>query len=229
MILVVGNWKMNPNSPKKAKEIFEKIESKVKNLKSEIVICPPFLYLPILKPKIKNLKLGAQNIFWEEKGAFTGEISAKMIKSFGAKYVILGHVERKKYFSEKIWMIKKKMETAQKENLKPIICIGEMKKIKDPKKILKKEVIALIEKTKKLPIFAYEPCWAVGSKRPCPPKRAKEILDFLKKFLKTKILYGGSVNPKIAKDYIKAGFDGLLVGSLSLNPDQFSKIIKSCL
>lgn len=243
--LIVANWKMNPETLKRAKLLFDSIKRGIKNIKNvEIVISPPFICLPLLlTPKPSIPKLGAQDCFWEEKGAFTGEISAKMLKNLGCDYVILGHSERRRYFRETDDTINKKIRAALKTRLKPILCIGEtfeerkkgktfqvlrMQLEKDLKDIFQFKVYSLKF------IVAYEPVWAIGTGNPCGPKEAKEVLLFLRKFVqplfhsntRPLILYGGSVNSKNAKDYIDIGFDGLLVGGASLNSEEFIKIVK---
>jgi triosephosphate isomerase len=240
-IFLIGNWKMNPETLAKAKKLFDGIEKEFKKIpeifkKEEIVLCPPFLYLSeiknlILKSQLK-ISLGAQNCFFEEKGAFTGEISPKMLKSLGVKYVILGHSERRRNLKESDEMINKKVLAVLKEKLIPILCVGETEKENKFGKtffVLKnqlKEGLKNVPQIKNI-ILAYEPVWAIGTKNPCDPEAAKKVLVFLRKFLKEiPILYGGSVNSKNAKDYIKAGFNGLLVGGASLNAKEFVKIAK---
>jgi len=236
-IYLIGNWKMNPESLIKAQELFNGIKKELKKFpgifkKQKIILCPPFLYLCdiknlILKSKLK-IYLGAQNCFFEEKGAFTGEISPKMLKSLEIKFVILGHSERRKIFGEREEMIKKKVFAVLKEKLIPILCIGETEKERKSHKtfLVLKNQLKNLTNLKSL-IVAYEPVWAIGTKNPCNPKDAKEVLLFLRKFFKKNpILYGGSVDSKNAKDYIKVGFNGLLVGGASLNPKEFVEIAK---
>jgi len=237
--LIIANWKMNPQELKEAKRLFNFVKRGIKKIKNvEIVICPPFVYLPnLLIPKTynQNPKLGAQDVFWEEKGAFTGEISAKMLKNLGCEYVIVGHSERRK-LGETDEMINKKLKAALKAKLKPILCIGETERErKEGKtfKVLKAQLKATLKnisnaklQTSNL-VLAYEPVWAIGTGNPCRPEDATKVLFFLRKFTKVPILYGGSVNSKNAKDYIKVGFDGLLVGGASLDSKEFIEIIKS--
>lgn len=240
--LIVGNWKMNPENLEKAQNLFNAILSKVKREKkvvqsSKIIICPPFIFLPILLNKNKNslLKIGAQNCFWEEKGAFTGEVSLKALENLGVEYVILGHSERRRILWETDEMINKKLKATLKTKLKPILCIGETEKEKKSGKTnfilknqLKKGLNEILKKSQLLKIIiAYEPTWAIGTGMPCSPKDAKKILIFLKKYFpQNKILYGGSVNSENSNNYLKVGFDGLLVGGASLNEDEFWNIIK---
>jgi triosephosphate isomerase len=253
--LIVANWKMNPLNLTEARKLFNSIKNWVKKhsnfLKNiRIIICPPFVYLEpllrLLKLRTYNLKLrlGAQDLFWEEKGAFTGEISPRMLKNLGVEYVIVGHSERRKILGETDEMINKKLRAAIKAKLKPILCIGEKRReggsrkyeeIRNQLKKALKEIPNSFFRPPNSLIIAYEPVWAIGTRNPCQPEDAKEILILLKKFTRSLshsltqplILYGGSVNSKIAKDYIEVGFDGLLVGGASLDSKEFIKIIKS--
>ncbi len=233
MKLIVGNWKMNPPNLAQAKRLFSLVAKGAKNLKGvRVVICPPFLYLPYFSSK-NHLFLGAQNCFWEKTGAFTGEISPLMLKSLKVKYVILGHSERRRIFSETDVMVAKKIKTALDLKLNPILCIGENLKERKTKKtriVLKKQLKGSLSGLKKEKlsqvILAYEPVWAIGSGYPCDAKEAKDTLIFLRKFFKNKILYGGSVNSQNARFYLEAGFDGLLIGGASLKAQEFIKIIK---
>jgi len=222
--IIIANWKMNPDSLARAKKFFNSI----KNIsqKKKAIICPPYTYLPFLKYKF----LGSQNCHWENSGAFTGEISPKMLKSLGCKYVIIGHSERRKYFNETDEIINKKLKAALKEELIPILCIGE-KKGEEAKKIVKEQLLkaltGLSAKMIKKIIFAYEPVWAIGTGNSCSAEKANLIRKFIKESYKNKILYGGSVNSKIADKYTKIGFDGLLIGGASLNVKEFKKILKN--
>ena len=223
--LIVANWKMNPQNLQGAKLLFDSVANGIKNLKNvEIVICPPFLYILNLKSQILNLKLGAQDCFWEEKGAFTGEVSPKMLKDLGrCDYVILGHSERRKYLKETDEMINKKIKAALKSDLTPILCIENISQ-------LKKGTKDLLRKEQKKLIIAYEPVFAIGTGKPCTPEKAKEMKTAIKKIINKdiSIIYGGSVNSQNAADYIKmAGFQGLLVGGASLNPAEFIKVVKN--
>ena len=239
--LIVANWKCNPTILDEAREILNGVQEGIRDIeKVEVIICPPFLYLPywveFFTKKEQKIKLGAQNCFWAKNGAFTGEISPKQLLNFGCEYVIIGHSERRKYLGETDEMINKKIKSALKVKLKPILCIGETedeKKQGKTFKILKNQIQkALINlSTYQIAnlILAYEPLWAIGTGKPCQSSEAKNTLLFLRKFLKkNQILYGGSVNSKNAVNYLnEAGFDGLLVGGASLNPKEFVKIVKN--
>ena len=238
--LVIANWKMNPTTLEGAKLLFEAVKKEVKNIKKvEIVICPPFVYLPILKTEIKRpsfaISFGGQSCFWEEIGAFTGEISPLMLKDLGVEYVILGHSERRK-LGETDEMINKKIKAVITAKLKPILCIGETEKERRKGKTLqvlknqiKKDLNHLISQSLNHLIIAYEPLWAIGTGNPCEPKEAKKVYLFLRKILKKiPILYGGSVNSENAASYIQeAKFQGLLVGGASLNAQEFIKVVKN--
>lgn len=241
--LIVANWKMNPQSLSEAISLFNSIREGIKKhsniLKNVgIIVCPPFVYLSQLAKIKSKIKLGAQDLFWEEKGTFTGEISPQMLKDLKCEYVIVGHSERRK-LGETDEMIHKKLKAAIQAKLKPILCIGETeeeRKIGRTFMILKNQLkedfknISNIKHRTSNIIIAYEPVWAIGSGNPCQPYDAKKVLLFLRKFIKkNKILYGGSVNSQNALDYIKkANFDGLLVGGASLKVKEFLAILKNC-
>lgn len=222
---------MNPVSKKEAEEIFNGIKKGVNGTTSEVVVCPPFLYLS----ELKGLMLGAQNIFFEDKGAFTGEISGAMLKDLGAEYVIIGHSERRKYFGETDEIVNKKIKKALDVGLKVIFCIGETAEERDAGKkneVLKRQTQDGLKDIVDIDNInvAYEPVWAIGTGNNCSVEETKESLDFIRQFVKkdTRILYGGSVKSENSGEYIKsAGANGLLVGGASLNPEEFVKIVKS--
>jgi len=220
MKIIIANWKCNPKTKKEAKDLFNKVKS------TKAVICPPLIYLSLFN----YAYLGAQNCHWQDSGAFTGEVSPKMLKDLGCKYVIIGHSERRIHFKETDEMINKKLKAALDASLIPILCIGE-KKGESPEKIinqqLKEDLRGIAKKDLKKIIIAYEPVWAIGTGDFCPSAKAKKALKFIKSRIITKVLYGGSVNSKIAVDYTKIGFDGLLVGGASLNAKEFIKIAKN--
>lgn len=248
--LIIANWKMNPLTSEEALRIFKMVKKDLKNIKSaEVVICPPLIQLPIFSKSqfTDNLKLGAQNCFWEEKGAFTGEISAKMLKNLGCEYVIVGHSERRKYLGETDEIINEKLKAVLKNNLKPILCIGETKKeyIKEKTdKVLISQLQADLKNIPKAKIsnfklqIAYEPIWAIGTGITPNVDEIMSIRLLIKKILakmysrkiaeETRILYGGSVSSKNALDFTeKTGMNGLLVGGASLRAMEFGKIVKS--
>ena len=243
--LIIANWKMSPTTLEGAKLLFEAVKKEVKNIKKvEIVICPPFPYLPILNNGSPTsittsiIRLGGQDCFWEEKGAFTGEVSPKMLKDLGCKYVIIGHSERRRYFEETDEMINKKIKAALKVGLRPILCIEKISQIRKHQRSvkmnevhrLKKGIKGIIKKDLKKIILAYEPVFAIGTGKPCSIEKAKKMRLLILRNLNKNIpvLYGGSVNSQNARDYVKkAGFQGLLVGGASLNAQEFIKIVKN--
>lgn len=235
--LIVANWKMNPQTYKEAEDLINNILPVAENLKnSEVTLCLPFTWLTDFSHKNKSIvSFGAQNMFYEDKGAFTGEISPQMLKSSNVEYVIIGHSERRKYFSETDEIINKKIKKALETGLKIIFCIGETAEERDAGK--KNEVL---ERQLKIGLdgilnleninVAYEPVWAIGTGNNCGIDETKESFDFIRKFLpeNTRALYGGSIKSENSGAYIKeARANGLLVGGASLNPEEFIKIIKS--
>ncbi len=243
--LIVANWKCNPTSLPEAKGLFGSIRKGIKNVKNvEVVICPPFVYLPELKVKGSKLKLGAQNCFWEDKGAFTGEISAKMLRSLACKYVIIGHSERRRYFKERDLGINKKIKSSLQNKLKPILCIGETEEEKNRgefPQVIKTQIekgLRKIPRTKIKEIaIAYEPIWAIGTGKACRPVQAQVTNLLIRKIMtrlysrsiaeKVPVLYGGSVNKTNALDYLRESrMAGLLIGGASLRPKEFIRIVK---
>jgi len=220
--LIVANWKMNPLILEEAEKLFQGVERGIGNInKTEVVICPPFIYLPVLKSQISVLKLGGQNCYSQEQGAFTGEVSPSMLKKIGCDYVIIGHSERRKYQKETDEMINEKIKAALKANLKPILCIDNIDQIK-------KDLEGLSQEDIKNLAVAYEPIWAIGTGKACGIPEAQEMNVFIKNILgkETPVLYGGSVNSQNAEGYIReAGYSGLLVGGASLKPEEFVEII----
>jgi len=237
--IIIANWKMNPLSLSDANKIISKIITKKANAK--IIICPPFIWLNDLIKKYKQIDFGGQNCFWEEKGAYTGEISAKMLKNIGCKYVILGHSERKKYFNEDYIIVNKKLKSALKAGLKIILCIGENEKNSENKyEEIKNQIKTAFHKISKKDIskiiIAYEPVWAIGTGNNDTPANAVSTAILIKKFLvkiygyqifeDIKVLYGGSINSKNAKEFLKEKeIFGLLIGGASLDSNEFLKIL----
>jgi triosephosphate isomerase len=228
--LIVANWKMNPASQKEAEIIFEGIKNGVGQANAEVVICPPSVFLS----QLKGLALGAQNMHFEEKGAFTGEISALMLKDLGAEYVIIGHSERRHIFGETDEIINKKIKTAIGADLEQIFCVGETAEERDAGR--QEEVVErqLKEGLKDIAdvngiVIAYEPVWAIGTGKNCGTEDAKKMKDFIASIVpEARIIYGGSVKAENSAGYLReSGYNGLLVGGSSLKPDEFVKIIKS--
>lgn len=240
--IIIANWKCNPVEEKEAINLFESVKKGVKNIKNtHIVICPPFVYMP----RFKGVDMGSQDVFFEEKGAYTGEISSLMLKDLGCKYAIIGHSERRKYFNETDDLVNKKIKSALKSGLIPIFCVGETekeRKNKETEKVVKRQIKkgleGILSSMLNNLIIAYEPVWAIGTGNSCDTAEARKMNLFIKKILsdncnpqlseKTYILYGGSVNSSNAMGYIKeAEMNGLLVGGASLDSNEFIKIAKS--
>jgi len=230
--IVIANWKMNPISQFEAKKIA------LASDKKGVIICPPFVFLSQLREIIKNAELGAQNAFWEDSGAFTGEISIEMLKKIGCRYIIIGHSERRELFFENDQLINKKVLSVLSKKIKVILCVGERKEDFDRWKIIikdqiRKGLVGISKNDFSNIIIAYEPIWAIGTGKACDFKRAEAVCIFINNFLKeyfytnkVKILYGGSVDAVNYFDYIeKSGFNGLLVGGISLRTKEFLKII----
>ena len=246
-ILIVANWKMNPQTSKEARRIFDSVREEIGSVKnSETVFCPPFVYIPFLNAgvsKRRNIALGSQDCFWEALGAYTGEISPPMLKNLGCRYVICGHSERRENLNETDEMVAKKIRQALKTGLTPILCVGERsRQTPDYEKFIQKEVkSAMLGVSRGLiseVVVAYEPIWAIGSGRPASPDDALSAGLLIRKTLaglagraaaeKLRIIYGGSVTSQNAKSYTtEAGLAGLLVGGASLNASEFVKIVKS--
>lgn len=218
--IIIANWKMNPDSQEEAMDILNSIK------KEDAIICPPFVYISLLK----DFVLGGQDLFWEEKGAFTGEVSASMLKNLGCKYVIVGHSERRKYFNETDESVNKKLMSAVSAGLIPIFCVGETEDERNDGKaesVVEGQVKKGLEGVSGELIIAYEPVWAIGTGNACSPDDAKKMLELIKKIKDVPVVYGGSVNGENAGSYVKeAGYDGLLVGGASLKPEEFNRIIK---
>ncbi len=248
--LIVANWKMNPQTLREAKKIFNSLKKGVRNVKNmEIVICPPFTQFSIFNSQFsKNIKLGAQDCFWKQGGAYTGEISPQMLKNLGVKYIIVGHSERKNFLGENDEIINKKIKAVLEINLHPIFCLGETKEEKNKNqtfKVLEKQLregLKGINKTKiNRVILVYEPIWAISTTEKtvdCSVQDALGAILFLRKLISQMfskkiaqeilVLYGGNVNGKNAKEFLNEKWiNGVLVGAASLNAEDFKKIIKS--
>ncbi len=238
---ISANWKMNKTVNETVEFInaFLPLVNDIKDV--DILIAPPFTSLSTASGFLKgtNIKLGAQNVFYEEKGAFTGEISPSMLLSAGCTHVIIGHSERRQYFHETDEIVNKKMKTARKNGLEVILCIGESLKEREDNKTFEVLDSQLSGSLKDLTldglIIAYEPIWAIGTGKTATKEQANEahayIRGWLKKNMKgadaTRILYGGSVTPEnIASLMSQPEVDGGLVGGASLKPDSFAGIVK---
>ena len=224
--LIVANWKMNPQKLSDAKKLLLKIE--VGKTHHRVVICPPMLYIGALKTKFT---LGAQDVFWEEAGPHTGEVSAQMLKSCGVKYVIVGHSERRKN-GETDQMIHLKLQAALQAELTPILCVG----YNVPKFSAPEETMASIREQLQINlegidpknvVVAYEPVWAIGSGKAETPDHVERIAMFMRiKFGIQTILYGGSVNAYDFRPFLEKEIDGFLIGGASLIGSEFKTIIQ---
>ncbi|MEP0861705.1 MAG: triose-phosphate isomerase [Ignavibacterium sp.] len=246
--VIAGNWKMN-NDLQQSVSLIEELKNKLvnKSLNCDVIICPPFTSLYEAKKLIDGsvIKLGAQNMFYEDSGAFTGEISAQMLKSVGCEYVILGHSERRTIFGEKDEMINKKIKKALSQKLKPIFCVGETLEEREKditEKVIKKQIEkGLVDVTPDEiidVIIAYEPVWAIGTGKTATPQQAQEVHQFIRKLLTNMyskdfanmivIQYGGSVKPDNARELLsQKDIDGALVGGACLKADSFLGIIEA--
>ncbi|MCK4396845.1 triose-phosphate isomerase [candidate division WOR-3 bacterium] len=240
--LIAGNWKMNKTN-NEAIDLARRIVLNTKGIeKIDIVICPPFTALAPVYDAIKdsNVRPGAQNMYYEDEGAYTGEISGKFLKAMGCEFVIIGHSERRKYFSESDTDVNKKIKKALSLGITPIVCVGETLEEREKGKteeVVKKEIIgALQEQTdKEKIIFAYEPIWAIGTGKTAQPEDANKIHNLIRNIIKTnfgmdetvvRVLYGGSVNPSNAEALMsQPDIDGSLVGGASLDAKSFVEII----
>ena len=242
--VIAGNWKMNM-LPNEAINFIQQLEPLVKDTKNEVILCVPFtdLFYALLHVQGTNIKIGAQNMHWEEKGAYTGEVSAQMLKSIGTEYVIIGHSERRQYFAETDETVNKKIKSARAVGLKPIVCVGETLEQRENGKteeIVTNQVEKAFNNLKaedlKNIIIAYEPIWAIGTGKTATKEEANETIAQIRKKVAEMygqndaneiiIQYGGSVKASNAKELFEmSDIDGGLVGGASLKPDEFSKIV----
>ena len=242
--VIAGNWKMNM-LPNEAIKFIEDLTPLVKDTKNEVILCVPYtdLFYSLLTAQNTNIKIGAQNMHFEESGAYTGEVSGKMLKSINVEYVIIGHSERRQYFNETDETVNKKIKEAFENELKPIVCVGETLEEKEAGKtveiITKQTELALeglTDEQVKNTIIAYEPIWAIGTGKTATSEDAnnsiKEIRNKIaeiygQEVAKSVIIqYGGSVKSSNAKELFEmSDIDGGLVGGASLKAEEFSKIV----
>ena len=242
--IIAGNWKMNM-LPGDTINFIEQFVPRVKNTENTVILCVPFtdLFYAWHSLEGSNVHLGAQNMHWEEKGAYTGEISGEMLKSVGVEYVIIGHSERRQYFDETDEIVNKKIKSAFEDNLKPIVCVGESLEQKEEGKTEK----IITEQTQKAlegltneqivnTIIAYEPIWAIGTGKTATSEDANNSIKAIRNKIKeiygeeisqnVMILYGGSVKSTNARELFETSdIDGALVGGASLKADEFAKIV----
>lgn len=244
-IIIAGNWKMFKTNAE-AIQLAREINMATSDItKTQMLICPPFTALKTVYDVIKDsaIGLGAQNMHWEKEGAFTGEVSAGMIKSTGANYVIIGHSERRQYFGETEDTVNKKVKAAIDSGLRPIVCVGESLEQREDNvtmRIIEKQIRGgfkdLTQNEIKQVIVAYEPVWAIGTGKTATPEQAQEVHLQIRSLMEElfgdeiagnlRIQYGGSVKPANAESLLsQPDIDGALVGGACLKADSFSEII----
>lgn len=242
--IIAGNWKMN-NTIDEGLKLVEELKGLVKDAKGDVVVCPSFVCLDAVLKAVKgsNIKVGAQNMHFEESGAFTGEVSPSMLEKMGVTYVIIGHSERRQYFNETDETVNKKAKKAFEHNLIPIVCCGET--LEERETNITKEVLgrqikldlagltnAQVEKL----VVAYEPIWAIGTGKTATDEQANETIAYIRSVIaemygketaeKTRIQYGGSVKPATIKAQMaQSDIDGALVGGASLKAADFAAIV----
>ena len=246
-IIIAGNWKMHKTSLE-AIELVNLLKREVVDITAvDIVVCPPFTALADVRDTVSesNIRLGAQNLYWEDNGAFTGEVSAPMLKDLGVTYVIIGHSERRQFFNDTDETVNKRIRAALKHGLLPIVCVGESLAEREQDRTM--DVIrtqcegslkGLTEGEMGEIILAYEPVWAIGTGKTASPQQAQDVHKFIRDLLGkmfgpdcaagVRIQYGGSVKPENTKDLMsQPDIDGALVGGASLKSDSFSRIVKN--
>ena len=242
--VIAGNWKMNM-LPNEAIKFIEELAPMIKDTNNEVILCVPYidLFYSLLTVQGTNIKIAAQNMHFEQSGAYTGEISGEMLKSINVEYVIIGHSERRQYFNETDDMINKKIKSALSCGLKPIVCVGETLKQREEGKtfetITNQTDLALEGLSKEQVenvIIAYEPIWAIGTGKTATKEDANNAIKEIRNKIKQSygqniadgviIQYGGSVKSTNAKELFEmSDIDGALIGGASLKVDEFSKII----
>ena len=243
--VIAGNWKMNM-LPNEAIRFIEELVPLVKDTENEVILCVPYtdLFYALLTAQNTNIKIGAQNMHFEESGAYTGEVSGKMLKSIHVEYVMIGHSERRQYFNETDETVNKKIKAAFQYGLKPIVCVGETLEQREAGKteeiITKQTELALkglTEEQVKNTIIAYEPIWAIGTGKTATKEDANnsikairnKIVEIYGQMVADEVIiqYGGSVKSTNAKELFEmSDIDGGLVGGASLKAEEFSKIVK---
>ena len=242
--IIAGNWKMNM-TPSQAKELVTDLIPLVKDAACDVVVCPPYVDIALVAELVKgtNIQVGAQNIHWAEKGAFTGEISAAMLKEAGAAYAIIGHSERRQYFGETDETVNSRTKAALAAGIVPIICVGEslaQRENGETDAVVSGQVKADLEG---IPgeavaglVIAYEPIWAIGTGKTATDEQANETIGLIRKTIaslygqavadQVRIQYGGSMNPKNVKGLMaQAQIDGGLIGGASLKAPDFAQVV----
>ncbi|HIX08074.1 MAG TPA: triose-phosphate isomerase [Candidatus Borkfalkia faecipullorum] len=240
--IIAGNWKMN-NTAAQGVALVNELKPLVADAECDVVVCVPFTDIPAVSEALKgsNIALGAQNVHFAEKGAYTGEISAAMLKEYGVKYVIIGHSERRQYFGETNETVNKRMHAALAAGLIPIVCVGESLEERETGKTEQVLSVQIEEGLKGLEdvsaiVIAYEPVWAIGTGKTATAEQANETIGFIRKKCaevfcpkcaeKVRIQYGGSMNAKNCKELMAMPeIDGGLIGGASLKAQDFSQIV----
>lgn len=242
--IIAGNWKMN-NTIEEAVSLVKELKDKVATAKCDVVICPTFLSLPAVVKECEgtNIMVGAQNMHFEDKGAYTGEVSPKMLKELGVKFVIIGHSERRQYFNETDETVNKKLRAAFNHKITPILCVGETLEERDlgiTEEVLgsqiKQDLINISEEEVKNMVVAYEPIWAIGTGKTATAEDANDTIGYIRSIIEklygkevaeaVRIQYGGSVKPSTIKEQMAMEhIDGGLIGGASLKAEDFSAIV----
>jgi triosephosphate isomerase len=244
--IIAGNWKMNKTTVE-ARDLTQKLIPLISGVSGrDIVLAPPFTALQAVAEVIKGTGIGlsAQNMHWEDKGAFTGEISAEMLLDLGCKYVIIGHSERRQSFGETNETVNKKLRQALNKGLLPIVCVGETLNEREAGKaneVIERQITGALKgvtaaEMQKV-VIAYEPVWAIGTGKTASPEQANEIHGFIREKIETaygkevagavRIQYGGSVTPEnVSSLMAMPDIDGALVGGASLKPESFAALVK---
>jgi len=249
---IIANWKMNPSTVKDAQKLARTVDKEVKKHKvkdMEVVLCPPFAFLSDVGKELSHAVLGAQDCFWEEGGAYTGEVSPVVLKNIGCGYVIVGHSERRIHLGETDEMVQKKIKAALSAGLKVILCIGEnlkQRKAGQTKQVIESQLKADLKNIRSKELgasnlfIAYEPIWAISGfgGETASLQDISETTGWIHKYLRktygkdgggVSVIYGGSVKSDIVQEYIwGGGISGFLVGSASLDPQEFLKIMEQC-
>jgi len=246
--IVAANWKMNMMQAESARFV-ESLLLEIGDVADvEVVIVPPFTAIAKVMEALgnaQNIKVGAQNMHWERSGAFTGEISAALLRDLFVHYVVLGHSERRRLFGETDEIVNRKVRAAHEASLRPIVCVGETLKQRDRGNVdkilsiqLRGSLAGLGPKELQETVIAYEPVWAIGTGRNATPEQAQEVHAFIRRTLRdmaddttaerVRIQYGGSVKPENARDLMsQPDIDGALVGGASLDPRSFAQIVNA--
>ncbi len=245
-LLIVGNWKMNKISSEAGPFVRTLADVIVPSARVEVVLAPPFTALPAVKdaiPPARPFRLAAQNLFWEDKGAFTGEVSAPMLIDLSCEYVLVGHSERRQHFAETDEGVNRKIHAALRHTLHPILCLGEtlqQRENDETELVVTRQLVKGLEGVRKEDVgritIAYEPVWAIGTGRAATTGQAESVHDLLRRVLvKTwgtdlvdpvRVLYGGSVTPANAGELLRSPLiDGALVGGACLDAHAFATIV----